>query len=308
MGAGPSGLILGLLLSKQGIQVELLDAGAELDKQPRAAHYASPAAYELARAGVLEDVKARGFLPQSFAWRKLDTTFVAGLNHAALPPDYPYKMVVLPLDRLGKLLCEHIQRQPTAEVKWSHKVVRIGQDQEQAWVEIETPTGLQRSDADYVIGCDGANSTVRQELFGPEYPGETLNAQIIATNVRSITLECQQHDYCAYLYYQVYYDFDRYGYWDSNSIIHPKNWYMAARITTDGLYRVSYGDIPGLSREEYLARQPQRYEEILPGNPKPEEYRITNISPYRLQQRCAPSFRVGKILLAADAAHLCNPL
>ncbi|KAJ5808059.1 hypothetical protein N7474_009328 [Penicillium riverlandense] len=304
VGAGPSGLILGLLLSKQGIQVELLDAGAELDKQPRAAHYASPAAYELSRAGVLEDVKARGLLPQSFAWRKLDTTFVAGLNLQALPPDYPYKMVVLPLDRLGKLLYEHIQRQPTAEVKWSHKVVRIGQGQEKAWVEVETPSGLQRSEADYVIGCDGASSTVRQELFGPEYPGETLNAQIIATNVRPMALK---DDSYAYLYYQVYYDFDRYGYWDSNFIIHPKNWYMAARITTDGLYRVSYGDIPGLSREEYLARQPQRYEEILPGNPKPGEYRITNISPYRLQQRCAPSFRVGRILLAADAAHLCNP-
>jgi len=83
---------------------------------------------------------------------------------------------------------------------------------------------------------------------------------------------------------------------------------MAAKITTDGLYRVTYGDIPRLSREEYIARQPQRYEEILPGNPKPGEYRITNISPYKLQQRCAPSFRVGRILLAADAAHLCNPL
>jgi len=90
--------------------------------------------------------------------------------------------------------------------------------------------------------------------------------------------------------------------------VHPKNYYMAAKITTDGLYRVTYGDIPRLSREEYIARQPQRYEEILPGNPKPGEYRITNISPYKLQQRCAPSFRVGRILLAADAAHLCNPL
>ena len=97
-------------------------------------------------------------------------------------------MVVLPLDRLGKLLYEHIQRQPTAEVKWSHKVVRIGQDQEKAWVEIETPSGLRRSEANYVIGCDGASSTVRRELFGPEYPGETLNAQIIATNVRSVAI------------------------------------------------------------------------------------------------------------------------
>ncbi|KAJ5678789.1 hypothetical protein N7462_007033 [Penicillium macrosclerotiorum] len=287
VGAGPSGLILGLLLAKQGIEVELLDAGAELDKQPRAAHYATPAAYELARAGVLDDVRAVGINCKSFAWRKMDTSFIAGLKHDVLPDDYPYRMVVLPLDRLGQLLYEHIQRQPTATVKWSHRVIRVGQDNDKAWVEIETPTGTQTSEADYVIGCDGASSTVRRELFGPEYPGETLDAQIIATNV--------------------YYDFSRFNYWDSNFIVHPKNWYMAARITTDGLYRVSYGDIPGLTREEYLARQPQRYEEILPGNPKPGDYKITNISPYKLQQRCAPSFRVGRVILAADAAHLCNP-
>lgn len=83
---------------------------------------------------------------------------------------------------------------------------------------------------------------------------------------------------------------------------------MAAKIGTDGLHRVTYGDVVGLSREEYIARQPTRFEEILPGHPKPEEYKIVNISPYKLQQRCAPGFRVGRVLLAADAAHLCNPL
>ncbi|KAJ5085933.1 hypothetical protein N7532_010704 [Penicillium argentinense] len=287
VGAGPSGLILGLLLSRQGIEVELLDAGAELDKQPRAAHYATSAAYELARAGVLDDVNARGLQPKAFAWRKIDTSFIAGIHHDSLPEDYPHKMVVLPLDRLGKLLYEHIQRQPTAQVKWSHRVVKIGQDQGRAWVDVETPAGMRRSEADYVVGCDGASSTIRRELFGPEYPGETLNAQLIATNV--------------------YYDFDRFGYWDANFIVHPQNYYMAAKITTDGMWRVSYADTPGLSKEEYISRQPQRYEEILPGNPKPADYQITNISPYKLQQRCAPSFRVGRILLAADAAHLCNP-
>jgi len=110
------------------------------------------------------------------------------------------------------------------------------------------------------------------------------------------------------LTYQVYYNFERYNYTDTNFIIHPKNFYMAARITKDGLYRVTYGDTPGLTREEYIARQPMRYQEILPGSPKPGDYRITNISPYRMQQRCVPSFRVGRVVLAADAAHVCNPL
>lgn len=83
---------------------------------------------------------------------------------------------------------------------------------------------------------------------------------------------------------------------------------MVAKIGNDGLYRVTYSEVPGLTAEEYRKRQPMRYEEILPGHPKPGDYKILNISPYKLQQRCAPKFRVGRFILAADAAHLCNPL
>ncbi|KAL4911324.1 hypothetical protein BDW74DRAFT_7563 [Aspergillus multicolor] len=287
VGAGPSGLLLGLLLSKQGVQVELLDAETKVSDQPRAAHYASPAAYELDRAGVLEDVKTRGFTFKTMAWRKPDSTFVAGTTTEHLPADYPHRMVVLPLDLLGELLVEHLQRQPTAQLKWSHRVMKVGQEMDHAWVDAETPNGQQHLTADYIVGCDGASSTVRRELFGPEYPGETLNAQIVATNV--------------------YYDFTKDFPSDSSFIIHPDNLYMVARVTNDGLYRVTYKDIPNLTREEYIARQPKRYEEILPSHPKPHEYKITNISPYKLQQRCAQSFRVGRVILAADAAHLCNP-
>ena len=46
---------------------------------------------------------------------------------------------------------------------------------------------------------------------------------------------------------------------------------------------------------------------MLPGHPKPGEYKLTNISPYKIHQRCAEKFRVGRFLLVADAAHLCNP-
>jgi len=82
---------------------------------------------------------------------------------------------------------------------------------------------------------------------------------------------------------------------------------MAARISNDGMWRVSYGELAGLSRDELIARQPMKYEAMLPGNPKPGDYKLTNISPYKVHQRCAEKFRVGRFLLAADAAHLCNP-
>lgn len=108
--------------------------------------------------------------------------------------------------------------------------------------------------------------------------------------------------------WQTYYDFKKFGWEDANFIIDPEHWYMAARISKDGLWRVTYGEIPGLSREQLLERQPKKFEQMLPGHPKPEEYKVVNISPYKVHQRLAEKMRVGRVLLAADAAHLCNPL
>ena len=83
---------------------------------------------------------------------------------------------------------------------------------------------------------------------------------------------------------------------------------MAARITNDGLWRVTYGETPGLSADELRARQPKKFEQMLPGHPTPDQYNMVNFSPYKVHQRLAEKMRVGRFLLAADAAHLCNPL
>lgn len=107
---------------------------------------------------------------------------------------------------------------------------------------------------------------------------------------------------------QTYYDFRKFGYHDANFIIHPEHLYMAAIIDNKGLWRVTYGEEPGLTREQLLERQPKKFETILPGNPKPGDYELVNFSPYRMHQRVAEKFRVGRVMLAADAAHLCNPL
>lgn len=78
---------------------------------------------------------------------------------------------------------------------------------------------------------------------------------------------------------------------------------MAARISTDGLYRISYGEQAGLTDEQLRQRQTEKFRVMLPGHPEPGEYHIVNFSPYRVHQRLAPSMRVGRFCLAADAAH-----
>ncbi|PYH38772.1 uncharacterized protein BO87DRAFT_412572 [Aspergillus neoniger CBS 115656] len=49
------------------------------------------------------------------------------------------------------------------------------------------------------------------------------------------------------------------------------------------------------------------FQSILPAHPEPSDYKIVNFSPYKVHQRLAKKMRVGRFLLAADAAHLCNP-
>jgi len=87
---------------------------------------------------------------------------------------------------------------------------------------------------------------------------------------------------------------------------------MAARISPhrnkEALWRITYGELPGLTREELVARQPEKFRTFLSGHPGSESYEIANFSPYKIHQRCAPNLWVGRIILAADAAHLCNPL
>ncbi|KAK3900988.1 para-nitrophenol 4-monooxygenase [Staphylotrichum tortipilum] len=295
VGAGPSGLLLALLLSKHGIPVHILEAAAGLDQQPRAAHYGAPAIPEFVRAGIADKIRERGMVLDTMCWRYPDThEYMAGFDSGKVLRDVDgvdLRTHCLALQDLDQLMLEEVTEKFGGVVEWENKVVGVGQDGEGAWCEVEVGgEGGERKvvRGDYVVGCDGANSMVRKALFGDEFPGFTWDAQIIATNT--------------------YYDFkEKFGWEDANFIVHPEHFFMAARITRDGLYRITYGETPGLSREEYLERQPWKFETILPGQPKPDEYKIVNFSPYKMHQRCAPKFRVGRVMLAADAAHLCNP-
>ncbi|CAG8983900.1 hypothetical protein HYALB_00005540 [Hymenoscyphus albidus] len=286
IGAGPSGLILALLLAKSNIKVTLLDAATTIDDRPRAAHYSPSAIRTLRKAGVLDDVRAEGIIPGDFNWRRQDLSLVTGLK------DTPESrgedgLTCLPLNLLGKVLLRHVVRTEGIELRWKHKVRDVGQDGKGTWAVAEVEGGEVRIEGDYLVGCDGANSRVRTCLFGESFPGHTWDAQIVATDV--------------------YYDLHKHGMSDINNIIHPQDYYMAAILTRAGLWRVSYGEDPSFTHEQVLANQPAKYERMLPGNPKPGDYQLMNVAPYRIHQRCAEKMRVGKILLAADAAHLVNP-
>jgi 2-polyprenyl-6-methoxyphenol hydroxylase-like FAD-dependent oxidoreductase len=193
VGAGPSGLLLATLLAKNlRIKVTILDADTKVNDNPRAAYYAPSAVYDFHRAGIMDDIRMVGLVPKGICWRLQDTTFLAGMGRE--PEDSKYSMVVLPLDQLNPLIIKHFKSYPDTEILWGHKLVGVEQDGNGATAVVEMQDGhKKRITGDYLVGADGASSGVRQALFGKEYPGETLKAQIVATNVR---LKFSRSDYC----------------------------------------------------------------------------------------------------------------
>lgn len=198
VGAGPSGLLLALLLSKHGIPVTVVEMSHELDQQPRAAHYGPAATPDLKRAGVLDKIKSEGMTLDTMCWRRSDDHgYIAGFNAEVISnvDGNDLRTVCLPLQDLDKLMLDLFVEKYNGNILWKHKVVDVGQDEKKAWIDVETPDGNKRLEADYIIGCDGANSAVRRALFGNDYPGFTWDAQIIATNVsiHSISSLCDLH-------------------------------------------------------------------------------------------------------------------
>lgn len=185
VGAGPCGLLLALSLQKHGIQTQVLDASNKLDDQPRATHYGGPSKFELERAGVLDQVSAEGFHPNAVSWRRKDGSLIAKLDSSDEPESSLHRFTCLPLNRVIQILYDAAVALG-CEVLLQHKVTpAIGQSDKAAWVDVVVPSGeVKRFEADYIVGCDGANSQIRRSLFGDwEFPGRTWDEQIIASNV-----------------------------------------------------------------------------------------------------------------------------
>ena len=79
---------------------------------------------------------------------------------------------------------------------------------------------------------------------------------------------------------------------------------VIVKITDDGLWRCTFMEDAALPEETYLDRLPEAYRHLLPGT---GGYELDQAAPYKMHQRCAETFRKGRVLLAGDAAHVTNP-
>lgn len=300
-GAGPAGLLLAILIAQRGIPSLVVEAWDQVDERLRATQYGFPATRIFRRAGILDDIRAQSISKfPLICWRNAQTgERLTGIDLSVVEND-PDCMTVLPLSEILQIMLRHCREKYSEfiQIKFNHRVVDIGQDEKKAWafVQVGVPgkEATEKVEADYLIGCDGGQSTVRKCLFQRNWPGETFKSRLLVQNV--------------------YYDgFEKHGWDGGNYMIDPEFWGLIAKRGkpkgSDGtLWRVTYGDTAtGLSDEEYVKRRDIAFKKLLPGHPGPSEYKVTQTDQFRMHNRCVESMREGRIFLAADAAHVNNP-
>jgi len=175
-----------------------------------------------------------------------------------------------------------LRAEPAAEVRFATRVTALAQDD--AGVTLDLDVG-ERLLARYAIGCDGARSVVRRALSlpfeGTTYP-ETIVLVVTTTDFR-----------------------EQYPDWSGVNYVWTRDGNFATLRLPDR-WRVSYYPADVSDIDAVLA--PGHIEAFLQSiAPRAEAYAVERVAPYRVHQRVAASYRVGRMLLAGDAAHVNSP-
>ena len=283
-GAGPVGLITALGLARAGVEVTVLEAEPRIVESPRAAVYHWSVLEGFERLGILADVGARGLPKQDYAFRVFKTGETIPYSIGAIADETPYAHNVhLGQHELAAIALEHLERLPGARVSFSARVTNLAQVRGGVTVAAATPDGPLELRADWLIGADGGRSTVRRAL-GLSFEGFTWPERFVATNVR--------------------HDFDRHGYALATFQIDHVHGAVIVKLDDAGLWRCTYSEDASLPEETVSERLPEHFAVLLPGD---EGYELASHAPYKMHQRAADRFRVGRVLLTGDAAHVTNP-
>jgi len=284
IGGGPVGFINALGLAQAGVRVTVIEAEPHIIDSPRAAVYFWSVLEGLDRLGILEEAEAAGVRKQDYTYlvRATAERIEYSLEVLKSHTPRPYNLH-LSQHLLAAIALRRLKTFSNATVRFGARLQRLQQDADGVTLSVATERETQELRGRWVVGADGAGSTVRR-LLGLTFDGMTWPERFVATNV--------------------HYDFERHGYARATFVIDERFGAVIAILNKEGLWRCTYMEDAALPEETFLERLPRAYQAILPGR---GPYELERASPYRMHQRSAPRYRIGRVILAGDAAHVTNP-
>ncbi|WP_138431723.1 FAD-dependent oxidoreductase [Fodinibius saliphilus] len=172
VGAGAVGLFLGICLEQVGISCVILEKREEVRKGSRSLGI-HPTSLELfAKLNIADNFTQQGIkITNGHAFSNTKKLGTLSFEQCTKPFNF---ILALPQERTEKILQDELNKRNPNIIKRGAKVSSITQNKQQAIVSFHYRGKQQKVNADYVIGCDGKNSMVRQQMDssfdGRSYP------------------------------------------------------------------------------------------------------------------------------------------
>ncbi|MFC4856034.1 FAD-dependent monooxygenase [Actinophytocola glycyrrhizae] len=299
VGAGPAGLTLAIDLARRGVACHVVEATEERSVNPRCNTTSARSMEIFRRLGLADEIRRAG-LPEDYPTSIHYRTTMTGAEIFRI--DLPSAQDVLagtgkegwptpePQHRISQLFLEPILERyarelPGLTLERGTRLAELRQHDDHVDAVVET-AGVRRTlRCAYVVGCDGAHSTVRRQL-GIRYEGVDAIQRFVSTLVRSPELGRLAARDRAWTY------------WTYGRRI-------ASLIAIDGeslwLNHVAFApdhDTGAEDPEQLLAEAVG----------KPVEHEVLGVVRWTGRRLVAQRYRTGRVFLAGDAAHIWIPV
>ena len=286
VGAGPIGMTVAGRLAQRGVSVVILEQHPRHTGEGSKALCMQRETLEIwARLGVGERVAERGVQWEVgrtyFRDRELFSIRLPSSEADHFPP-----FVNINQTEVEELLLRRIAELPGIDLRWGHRLTALRQDDDAVTLECETASGPRTVTVAYVVGADGAHSTVRH-LLGVGFPGHSHEDLFLICDIRARLPFPRERRF--------YFDPP----WNPGRqvLVHPQ---------PDDTWRIDW-QVPtetDVDAERESGALDRRIRQVIG---ETTEYELAWVTAYRFHQRLAPRFRVGRAMLAGDAAHLMSP-
>lgn len=288
VGGGPTGLVTALSLAKQGIPVLLLEAQTVPHDHRRATTFHPPTLAYLDELGVVDAVLDNGRITPVWQFRDRHAGCVAEFDLGTLKDEtpYPYR-VQCEQYNLNHALYRALRDVDCADMQMGVQVVSATQDGESVTVTAELADGGSLNfTGRFLVAADGARSALRGHLKVP-FDGFTYEQKVVQYGTQ-FDIGAAIPDVAGVAY-----------------VSDPDEWCVLLHL--DDYWRVTFSSRADEDDDEALRNDvaEARMEAFL-GIAGAKVALHRNV--WRIHQRVAQTMRVGRILLAGDAAHINSPI
>lgn len=280
VGLGPVGATMANLLGRYGVRVVAIERSTEIFMKPRAIALDNEALRILQMAGLEDGALPTVAIPQVLYHSPFFGRF-GRINTAGIVDGHPMLVTFYQPD-LERLLRERLAKYPTVEPRPGVELQALADNGDHVLATLKTAEGRTvQARARYVVGADGANSSVRK-LLGIHYKGRSFQQDWLIVDARGVP---DPIDHCEF-------------------ICDPKR--PTPHMVAPGgrqrwEFKLNPGETPAqMERSESVRRLLSPWCDL-------DRIEIERTAVYRFHAREAESFAKGRCFLVGDAAHITPP-